>query len=81
MPRYHPLKRKAVIKVLESYGFKFDRMKGGHAQYEHVNFRGKRRLATVPFYEEFSPTGEVLKGIFKQAGISKKEFYRTAARL
>jgi predicted RNA binding protein YcfA (HicA-like mRNA interferase family) len=81
LPRYHPLKRRVVIKLLESYGFKFDRVKGDHAQYEHVKFRGKRRLVTVPFYDEFNPKGDVLKGIFKQAGISKKEFYQAAARL
>jgi len=56
-------------------------MKGGHAQYEHADFRGKRRLVTVPFYEEFSPKDDVLKGIFKQAGIGKKEFYKAAAHL
>jgi predicted RNA binding protein YcfA (HicA-like mRNA interferase family) len=61
-----------VIEVLESHGFKFDRMKGGHAQYEHADFRGKRRLVTVPFYDEFSPQGEVPKGIFRQSGIRKK---------
>ena len=81
MPRYHPLKRRVVIKVLESHGFKFDRMKGGHAQYEHADFRGKRRLVTVPFYDEFSPVGDVLKGIFQQSAISKKDFYKAAAHL
>lgn len=81
MPRYHPLKRRVVTKVLESYGFEFDRMKGDHAQYEHANFRGKRRLVTVPFYEEFSPKDAVFKGIFKQSGIGKKEFYKAAAHL
>jgi predicted RNA binding protein YcfA (HicA-like mRNA interferase family) len=81
LPRYHPLKRKVVIKILENYGFEFDRMKGDHAQYEHVNFRGKRRLVTVPFYEEFSPKDDVFKGIMKQSGIGKKEFYKAAARL
>jgi len=81
LPRYHPLKRRVVVEVLESYGFKSDRVKGDHAQYEHVNFRGKRRLVTVPFYDEFSPKDDVLKGIFRQAGIGKKEFYAAAARL
>jgi predicted RNA binding protein YcfA (HicA-like mRNA interferase family) len=56
-------------------------MKGDHAQYEHENFRGKRRLVTVPFYEEFSPQGAPLKGIFQQSGLSKKEFYKAATRL
>jgi predicted RNA binding protein YcfA (HicA-like mRNA interferase family) len=81
LPRYHPLKRRAVVKVLEIYGFEFDRMKGDHAQYEHENFRGKRRLVTVPFYEELSPQGAALKGIFQQSGLSKKEFYKAATRL
>jgi len=56
-------------------------MKGGHAQYEHADFRGKRRLVTVPFYDEFSPVGDVLKGIFQQSAISKKDFYKAAAHL
>jgi predicted RNA binding protein YcfA (HicA-like mRNA interferase family) len=81
LPRYHPLKRREVIEVLESYGFKFDRMKGDHAQYEHADFRGKRRLVTVPLYEEFSPKYDVLKGIFKQSGIGKKEFYKAAGHI
>ncbi len=81
MPRYHPLKRRTVVKVLESYGFNLDRVKGDHGQYEHENFRGKRRLVTVTFDDEFSPQGVVLKSIFKQSGIRKKEFYKAAARL
>lgn len=81
MPRHHPLKRRVVVDVLEGFGFKLDRVKGDHAQYEHANFRGKRRLVTVPFYDEFSPVGDVLKGIFHQSAISKKEFYKAAAHL
>ena len=81
MPRHHPLKRRVGVNVLEGFGFKLDRVKGDHAQYEHESFRGRRRVVTVPFYDEFSPQGEVLKGIFRQSGIRKKEFYKAAARL
>jgi len=82
LSRYYPIKRRILEKLLKKEGFELDRISGDHAQYVHTNYRGKKRLVTIPLTEdEFSPQGEILKSIVRQMGLKKKEFYRKIERL
>ncbi len=74
MPRkYPPLKRREVIEILKSLGFKFLRQESTHAHYDGL-VRGNRHLVTVDTgYSEFD--GDRVKTMIAQSGVTREEFY------
>lgn len=60
---------KDLIKLLERKGFIFDRSKGSHQIYLHIE---KKLRVVVPLHTKDIPTG-TLHAILKQAGIDKSE--------
>ena len=76
--KYPPLKYKEVVAILKALGFKFDRSKGDHEQYEGY-IKNKRRLVTVDVkgspYNEF-----IIKCMIKQSGVTYKKFYKATSK-
>lgn len=70
-----PVDYREFEKLLKELGFFIERQNGtSHTQWEHPNFRGKRRLVTVSRHN--SPyVKSVLKSMREQAGLSKKELF------
>lgn len=60
---------KDLIRLLERKGFVFDRAKGSHQIYLHLE---KKLRAVVPMHTKDVPTG-TLHAILKQADIDKTE--------
>jgi len=76
LSKRYPLKRYKIIKLLKKEGFKIDRTSGDRVQFVHYNYKGKKRLVTIPNQDEFSIKGEILPSIIRQMGLTIREFYK-----
>ncbi len=74
MPKkYPPLTPGEVIAILKAWGFRFDRNKGSHEQYEGF-IGGERKLVTVD--TAISAFSDFLMGsMISQSGLSRDNFY------
>lgn len=81
LAKYHPVKRRKIIKLLTKEGFCLDRSSGDHDQYIHICYKGKKRLVTIPYEDEFSIKGDILPSIINQMGLTKSQFYKMIDKL
>lgn len=68
------MKYRDFVRILEDHGFRCERTRGSHRQYEGV-IEGQRRLVTV----DYSQAGEDimqmnLSSMIRQSGLSKSLF-------
>ena len=74
MPKkYPPLTPSDLVAILKAWGFKYDRSKGDHDQYEGY-IKGKRRLVSVDMgqkdFDDF-----LVKSMVEQSGLTRVQFY------
>lgn len=74
--RERPVDWRELEQLLTILGFYLERQPGSaHAQWEHLCFKGERRLVTVSRHH--SPFARsLLKAMRTQMGLSKKELFR-----
>lgn len=73
--RARPVTEKEFVSVLKELGFKIKRTASSHDQWEHILFNHQRRMVTVDGHHE-PFTKDLLMSMIKQAGLSKKEFFK-----
>ena len=67
------MKVRDAIKCLERNGFRFDRQRGSHRQYEGF-VAGRRRIVTVSGHDNDDVISQTLAAMIRQSGLPKKVF-------
>ena len=69
MPRMPSLTPQDLSRILESYGYELDRIKGSHRIYYHAE---TSQRVVIPFHKKDLPRG-TQRAILRQAGIDPGE--------
>ena len=72
------MKVKEVIRILEANGFRLDRMRGSHRQFEGM-IDGKRRLVTVSGKPNQEVGRNIMGNIRRQSGLPPGAFRQEMA--
>ncbi|RLI00675.1 type II toxin-antitoxin system HicA family toxin [Candidatus Bathyarchaeota archaeon] len=72
MPKIRPLSPQRLIKILEKTGFKTIRQKGSHIIM--INDKGTRIVIPVHPGKDIKPG--LIRAILKEAGLSRREFFK-----
>ncbi|MGI0128912.1 MAG: type II toxin-antitoxin system HicA family toxin [Thermoplasmata archaeon] len=70
MTRLTPLPARRVVRALEHLGFQFERQRGSHASYKHLD----GRVITVPLHSNRDVARGTLREIIRVAHVSVDEF-------
>lgn len=70
MSRLTPLPARQVIRALEKLGFEFQRQRGSHASYKHLD----GRVVTVPIHPGRDVARGTLREIIRATGLTVDEF-------
>ena len=74
MARLAPLPARRVVRALEKLGFRFQRQRGSHASFAHLD----GRIVTVPMHSDREIARGTLREIIRVARLSVDEFFELA---
>jgi predicted RNA binding protein YcfA (HicA-like mRNA interferase family) len=72
MSNFPSVKAKEFIRVIEKLGFYFDRQKGSHVIYKHID--GRRVVVSIHIGKDIKPG--TLMGMIQDIGLDKETFFK-----